>query len=149
MTAKRSPTRRRKSQRGKAHLDEMKAKVIAALLLGAGVMEIAQELGLPHSTISTYKAEIPKDKLDEFRRKKGERLDEMVYDLMLANLTALRRQAEVISDPRYIQRQRAGELGTLYGIVADKSVRLLEITTRARTPELRGAGDGEAKSLTP
>jgi predicted transcriptional regulator len=147
MTAKKKPTtRRRKSQRGKPHKDETKAQVVAALLLGAGVMEIAQELGIPHSTVSTYKAEIPAAKLDDLRRKKGERLDELVYEYMVTSLQSLRKQAEVASDARYIQRQRAPELATLHGVMADKLLRLLEASTRARSNEPKQLSDGEGTS---
>jgi hypothetical protein len=146
MAGKPATTKTRKGQRGKSHEDKVKAQVIAALLLGSGVMEIASELHLPHSTVSTYKAQIPSGKLDEFRRKKGERLDEMVYDYMLTTLAALRKQAEVASDPTYLKRQRASELGTLHGIMADKSVRLLEITTRRGAGEQRRLGEGETES---
>ena len=145
MASKKTATKRPKSQRGKPHKDDTKAKVIAALLLGAGVMETAQELRLPHSTVSTYKAQIPTDKLDDFRRKKGERLDEMVYDLMLTTLEALRKQAEVASDPAYLKWQNAIALGTLHGIMADKTVRLLEVTTRTRGAEQRRISDGETE----
>lgn len=132
MAAKKSSKRKRSpAQRGKAHPDTVKAQVIAALLLGGGVMEIASELGLPHSTVSTYKAQIPDDKLDEFRRKKGERLDEMVYEYAVATLTALAAQARTASDPGYLRRQPAGSLAILHGVMSDKIVRLLEAAERA------------------
>jgi hypothetical protein len=122
---------RRPPQRGKAHTDDTKAKVIAALLLGAGVMEIAREMSIPHRTVSNYKAEIPDDKLAELGRKKGEQLDEMVFDYLKTNLKALQVQAELASDTEYLQKQPAGELATLHGVMADKTVRLLEAVSRA------------------
>jgi hypothetical protein len=70
----------------------------------------------------------------------------MVYDYMLASLATLRKQAEVASDASYIRRQRAGELATLHGVMADKSLRLLEITTRTRDSNTRKLGDGQAES---
>jgi hypothetical protein len=146
MASKKAATKRAKSQRGKPHDDPIKAKVIAALLLGAGVMEVAQEMALPHSTVSTYKAAIPADKLDELRRKKGDRLDEMVYDLMLTNLASLRKQAELLSDASFVREQGAQGMATLYGIMADKTVRLLEVTTRSRGPEQQRLSDGQEES---
>jgi hypothetical protein len=134
---------RKASQRGKAHTDDTKAKVIAALLLGAGVMEVARQTGLPESSVRNYKKEIPPDKLAELSAKKGETLDEMVFDYMKTGLKALQAQAEVFSDPSYIQKQPAGELGTVHGILADKLCRLLEVTTRhngqpSGQPQLNG-----------
>lgn len=119
--------------RGKQHSQDIQAKVIAALLAGAGVVEIAREMNLPQSTVSTYKAEIPADKFDELRCKKGERLDDLVYDYLVQNLASLRTQSAIAGDVAYIQKQPAGELATLHGVMADKTVRLLEVTT-GRTP---------------
>lgn len=121
--------------RGRAHKPDTKAQVIAALLLGASVMEVARELGLPQQTVSNYKSGIPPDKLGEFGTKKGERLDELVYSYMVTNLSALQKQAEVASELDYIKKQPAGELATLHGVMADKICRLLEAVSRSRPSE--------------
>lgn len=115
--------------RGRAHPDETKAKVIAALLAGCGVVEIARELDLPHQSVTNYKKELSDDRLSEIRRKKGERIDDLVYDYLLQNLETLRTQSKVVSDESYIHKQPAGEMATLHGVIADKTVRLLEVTT--------------------
>ena len=141
------PAKKRKPQRGKPHEDPVKAQVIGLLLLGAGVMEVATQLDLPHSTVSTYKGQIPDGKLDDLRRKKGERLDEMVYDFMLTSLTSLRKQAELLSDASFIYQQGAHGMATLYGVMADKAIRLLEVTTRSRgASEQPRLGDGQDQS---
>lgn len=129
--------------RGKAHPDETKAKVIAALLAGVGVVEIARELGLPHNTVSNYKTEIPEDKLDELRRKKGARIDDLVYDYLVQNLETLRTQSKIMSDESYIKKQPAGEMATLHGVMADKTVRLLEVTTNPAVRQLQSANSAE------
>lgn len=118
--------------KGKAHSDDTKAKVIAALLAGCGVVEIARELNLPHQSVSNYKRELPEDKLSELRRKKGERIDDLVFDYLVQNLETLRTQSKVVSDESYIREQPAGEMATLHGVIADKTVRLLEVTTGAQ-----------------
>ena len=115
--------------KGKAHSDEVKAKVIAALLAGCGVVEIARELNLPQQSVSNYKRDIPEEKLGELRHKKGERIDDLVYDYLVQNLETLRAQSKVVSDESYINQQPAGELATLHGVIADKTVRLLEVAT--------------------
>ena len=115
--------------RGKKLTDDTQAKVMAALLVGAGVVEIARELNLPHQTVSDIKRTIPEDKLGEIRQKKGERIDDLVYDYLVQNLETLRAQAKAVSSESYIQKQPAGELATLHGVMADKTVRLLEVTT--------------------
>jgi transposase-like protein len=129
--------------RGRKVPDDMQARVMAALLVGAGVVEIARELGLPHQTVSDIKNTIPEDKLGEIRRKKGERIDDLVYDYLVQNLETLRAQAKAVSNESYIQKQPAGELATLHGVMADKTVRLLEVTTgRGPIGELSAAPAG-------
>ena len=115
--------------RGKKHSDDTKAKVVAALLAGCGVVEIAREMNLPHQSVTNYKNGIPEDKLGEIRRKKGERIDDLVYDYLVQNLETLRAQSRIVSDESYINKQPAGEMATLHGVIADKTVRLLEVTT--------------------
>jgi len=120
--------------KGKAHSDEVKAKVTAALLAGCGVMEIAREMNLPHNTVSQYRSKIPEGQLDELRRKKGARIDDLVYDYLVQNLETLRAQSKAVSDESYIKTQPAGELATLHGVMADKTVRLLEVATNSAIP---------------
>lgn len=127
--------------KGKAHSDEIRAKVVAALLAGCGVMEIAREMNLPHNTISQYRSKIPENQLDELRRKKGARIDDLVYDYLVQNLETLRAQSKIVSDESYIHKQPAGEMATLHGVIADKTVRLLEVTTNPAARQLEAASD--------
>ena len=115
--------------RGSPYPPELKSEIIAALLAGSTVSEICGKFEVPQSTVSSFKAELPKDIFDSIRLKKGERLDELVYQCLVRNLTALDKQAEIASDPEYIRKQPAGELATLYGVMADKTLRLLTATT--------------------
>lgn len=106
-------------------------------------MEIARELNLPHQSVTNYKKEIPDDKLSEIRRKKGERIDDLVYDYLLQNLDTLRTQSKIVSDESYIHKQPAGEMATLHGVIADKTIRLLEVTTGAGIAEPRQLPEAE------
>jgi hypothetical protein len=108
-------------------------------------MEIAREMDLPQSTVSTYKAEIPEDKFDTLRYKKGARLDDLVYDYLVQNLETLRAQSKAASDESYIHKQPAGELATLHGVMADKTIRLLEVTTRNPNPARQLEGETAAE----
>lgn len=115
--------------RGQAHPQELKAKVIALLLAGATVMEISRELDIPHRSVSNYKKEIPENQLAELSRKKGARLDDLVYQCLITNLETLNEQAEIVREKEYILKQPADQLATLYGVMADKTLRLLAATT--------------------
>jgi transposase-like protein len=127
--------------KGKKHPDEVRAKAIALLLVGCTVMEVANELQLSHQTISNYKREIPEDKLGELGRKKGERLDDLVYQCLITNLETLNQQAVIVREPEYILKQPADQLATLYGVMADKTLRLLGAATNASIPN-REIGPG-------
>jgi transposase-like protein len=126
--------------KGKAHPQEVKARAIALLLVGATVMEVAAELDLSHQTISNYKREIPDDKLSELGRKKGERLDDLVYQCLVTNLQTLNEQAVIVREKEYVLKQPADQLATLHGVIADKTLRLLAATTNpaASTRQLEG-----------
>ncbi len=57
---------------------------------------------------------------------KKARIGALAMEYLEANFNAQIAQAYVTSDPNYINRQPAGELAILHGVLADKSIRLLE-----------------------
>lgn len=120
--------------RGKAHSDEVRAQVIAALLAGQGVGDIAAEYNLPQQTVSTIKATLTPEQFGELRCKKGEILEELIFKFLTTIFGTLQKQAEVVADADYIKKQPASELATLFGVMADKGVRILEAAERARLP---------------
>lgn len=125
--------------RGRKHSDEIQVQVMAALLAGQGVMEVAREYNLPESTIREW---VDSDTVAQVRAKKGEEIEQRLFEYLVANLTALKKQAEAVSETEYIQRQPAGEIAVLHGVMADKSIRLLEAIERARQAQPRDTDDG-------
>jgi hypothetical protein len=118
--------------RGKKHSDEVRAQVMASLLAGQGVNEVAAEYNLPDSTVSDLKRELERQ-FGEIRNKKGAKIEELLFGYLESNLTALKAQADVASEREYIFKQPADSLAVLHGVMADKSVRLLEAIERARS----------------
>jgi transposase-like protein len=112
--------------RGYPHPESKRARVLAALLLGSGVMEISRELDLPESSVRNYKRTLTSEQLAEVNARKGQRLDDLVFDYLQENLTTLRAQSKLLRDESYVTQQPAGEMATLHGVMADKTVRLLE-----------------------
>lgn len=117
--------------RGKAHSDETRAAVIAALLAGQGVNEVAQQYNLPPATVATWKAEVPSEQFEQVRIKKGEKIEGLIYAYLTTVLDTLRKQAEIVAQPAYVQKQSASDLATLHGVMADKAIRILEAAERA------------------
>lgn len=115
--------------RGRKHSDETQSQVMAALLAGQGVMEVSRQYDLPESTIREW---VDSEQIAQVRAKKGEQIEALLFDYLTTNLQALKSQAQIASEREYIIEQPAGELAVLHGVMADKSVRLLEAIERAR-----------------
>lgn len=107
---------------------EKAAALADVYLLGPGAT--AAKYGIPRSTLSTWQEtyEIVHDP----SIKKG-RIETLAMIYLEASFQALTAQAYVVSQPDYIERQPAGELAILHGVVADKSIRLLEALARRST----------------
>ena len=92
--------------------------MMAALLAGQGVSELANQYNLPSSTVSRWK------------REAGGAVTADIGELLLAylqeNLKTLKEQAVVFRDVEWLKGQDASSLGVLHGILTDKAVRLLE-----------------------
>lgn len=102
------------------HPPEVKGAVMAALLAGQGVTEVAKEYDLPTSTVSRWKARA--------REKAGRSNDvgELLLDYLQENLRTLRAQAHAFRDPEWLRAQEADAAAVLHGVLTDKAVRLLE-----------------------
>ena len=118
--------------RGKKHSDEVQAQVMAALLAGQGVGEIAEQYNIPDSTVSDLRKRA-EEEFGELRKKnKGEKIEELLFNYLTQTLSTLESQAKVVSEREYIIKQPADSLAVLHGVMADKSIRLLEAIERAR-----------------
>lgn len=132
--------------RGKKHGDQIQAQVMASLLAGQGVSEIAAEYNLPESTVREWRSSLTPEQFAEVRAKKGAQVETLLFDYLVQILTTLKAQAAVASEREYIIEQPAGELAVLHGVMADKGIRLLEAAERARTatpPQLNPATEGD------
>lgn len=115
---------------GKRHDEGLKAAALAdVLLLGPGAT--AAKYHIPIRTLFAWREQYEVADLLPMKR---ERIGQLVAIYLEANLQALTAQAYVTSQPEYIDRQPAGELAILHGVMADKSVRLLEAITKQSSP---------------
>ena len=115
---------------GKAHKDETKAKVIAALTAGHQPSQVCRDFGLPESTVRTWGKSAGVD-FAEIRAEKKYRLDELVADYLSENLTTLSAQAIHARKSDWLDRQNAESLAILHGVMADKAIRILEAAAAA------------------
>jgi transposase-like protein len=113
-----------------AHPPEIKAAVMAALLAGQGVNEVAEKYDVPKQTVSDW----AQNEIGQIRSKKGEVIAELTFGYLTAIISGLTKQAEIVSTPEYINKQSAADVAVLHGVMADKGFRLLSaVPTNARS----------------
>ena len=112
--------------RGVPHSDETNAAVEAALLTGQGVTEVARSYNLPKSTVSRIKNELLPEQLAQVGTERGKRIESLLFAFLESGLTALAAQGRVAADEKWIKQFPPQQLAVLYGVMADKMVRIIE-----------------------
>ncbi len=79
--------------------------------------------------------------LKEIVSSKKDRIGELITEMLEASLGSLTRIANITKDEVWIKSQNAAELATLYGVKADKIIKILEAIERANSQGTEGAGD--------
>lgn len=102
----------------------VKAAVMAALLAGQSISSVAQEYQIPRGTVCKWSASMRRTQADGITKKPE--IGDLLTRYLEANLQALAKQMEVFSDVDWLKKQPASELAVLHGVMADKSIRLLE-----------------------
>lgn len=119
--------------RGKKTSVAVRAQVVAALLSGQGVNETAHRYNLPKQTVSRIKAAIDPADLGLAETQKKENLANLIEGHLIQNLRATTSLAKRIeTDDRWFNKQSAAEIATLYGVLSDKAIRLLEAIERGQ-----------------
>ena len=118
--------------KGKAHSDETKAAVMAALLTGQGVGEIAKAYKLPESTVRLWRESIPEDEYAKVCAKKEDDFGDLVGHYLRETLITLAVQVQQFRKPDWLEKQPASEAAVLHGVLTDKAIRLLEAAERGR-----------------
>ncbi len=78
--------------------------------------------------------------LKEIVNSKKDRIGELITEMLEASLASLTRIANITTDNVWLKSQNAAELATLYGVKADKIIRILEAIERANLQRIEGAG---------
>ena len=124
--------------RGKQLPDATRAAIIAALLAGQSVTQVATEFKINKSVVSRLRATRPPLELQQVATQKEESLERLVLEYVSTNLRTLKTQSEVVGRPEYIEAQPASEIAVLHGVIADKTFRILsamESTPAGSNPE--------------
>lgn len=108
----------------RTYSDEQKAQVIAALLAGQSVREVARTYHVPRSTVASWSSDEHRPRVDDLDRKKE--IGALILEYLREVLTTLVAQQKVFRDESWLKQQPASEAAVLHGVLADKGIRLLE-----------------------
>lgn len=113
--------------KGRKHSDEVRAEALSALLAGQGVNEVARKYKLPKATVSRLKNSIGPEQLEQVETQKRSSIADLIEGHLSASLKAAQAIARrVETDDQWFAKQNAADVGVLYGILTDKSIRILE-----------------------
>lgn len=121
------------------HSDEVKAQVLAALLAGQSVTQVARQFNVTRTTVRTWRtaAGLTSDSPLINHEKRAE-IDDLVGSLLASIITTLRVQAEQFRDREWLAKQNAADLAVLFGVMADKGFRILEAADVSEAPDNGG-----------
>jgi len=122
----------------RTYSEETKAAVMAALLAGQSVSQVAAEYKIPEGTIWAWthrelngKSNGYDASLASAASQKKQRIGELILDYLETLMVTLQRQAEVFGDETWLSKQAASEVAVLHGVLADKGIRILEALASA------------------
>ena len=113
---------------------EVKGQVMAALLAGQAISEVAGQYNLPDSTVRQWSKDLGEEYAKVRAKKEGE-FDELVGGYLKEVLVTLSIQARIFRDESWLKRQDASEAAVLHGVLTDKAIRLLEAAAAANSTE--------------
>lgn len=114
---------------------ETKAQVMAALLAGQSISQVADEYRMPRSTVGSWSAELNRQHVYETDPNTKKEIGSLLLEYVRAVLTTLQAQTEVFRDAKWIRQQDASEVAVLHGVLADKAFRLLEALSDSTVTE--------------
>lgn len=115
--------------------DDTKAAVMAALLEGQSIRQVADEYDIPRGTVGNWARKARNQGVSGVSDTKKEEIGDLLVEYLQENMKALRTQAEQFSDEEWLEKQSASEAATLHGVMTDKAVRLLEALSANDEPD--------------
>ena len=116
--------------RGRRHSDDLKAKVIAALIAGQHVMEIAKAYQIGEGTVRNWKRGLPREQLTQLTQPPRD-FGDLVGDYLTALLKTLKAQADHVRKPEFLAKQSAADIAVLHETFAGKGLAILAAAERA------------------
>jgi transposase-like protein len=111
------------AQRG--YSEEVKAQVMAALLDGQSIRKVADQYGVPKSTVAAWGQETGKV-VQSVPDAKRERIGDLLVTLLEEKIVSQIAMTKHAGDKAWLREQDASAFAMLYGVSDDKLMRLLE-----------------------
>jgi transposase len=118
---------------------EIKAKAIALLLDGNNAVFVSKETGVSQATIRKWSRETP-----EVGEATADRIRNLIVQNLETSMGATAAIAEHVKDKEWLMQQDAQQLAVLYGVMTDKSVRILEAMSTANAPRIAPKSEDNA-----
>lgn len=119
--------------------DETKAAVMASLLAGQSVGEVARQYSVPAATVRSWKSrQANGEGVATVATEKKEQVGEMLVGYLQEVLLTLQQQAVFFRSKDWLQKQDASSAAVLHGVLADKATRLLEALGRTDGDDAAG-----------
>ena len=103
--------------------DHTKAAVMAALLAGQSISQVAEQYNIPRGTVAVWSAQT--DRSQPVANTKKAELGDLIVEYLRETLTTLTEQQRHFRDKAWLKQQPADQLAVLHGVSADKGIRLL------------------------
>lgn len=117
--------------RGQKYSADVKGAVMAALLAGQSVDEVARAYKVPYHTVYAWQNGLTEDEFKKVQNKKRDEIGALLMGYLRETLVTLNAQAIFFRNENWLSKQSASDVAVLHGVQADKSIRLLEAIERA------------------
>lgn len=120
--------------RRRSYSEETKAAVLAALMAGQSISEVAEAYRIPEGTVKGWSAaQVQPDVTTSSTVKKE--IGELILEYLRETLITLVAQQRLFRDESWLRKNPASELAVLHGVSTDKAIRLLEALDGAGAEE--------------
>gem|GEM_PF-1201847 len=109
----------------RSYSDETKAAVMAELMAGQSISEVAREYKIPRGTVGYWSAQLSPPN-DQMRPNEKSEIGALLFQYLCQTLETLTTQQELFADETWLREQSASERAVLHGVSTDKAIRLLE-----------------------
>ena len=107
------------------YTDDFKAEVMAALLAGQSIREVAEDYDVPRGTVGGWSAKLRDAGVPNVSDSKKEEIGDLLLEMVREQIQAAIAMLKHFQDKSWLRDQDAAEMAVLYGVNDDKLQRIL------------------------